>query len=203
MSIDVSIRLFFPMASAPAALNALASIVRGEDGREVLVTFPGGGTCVLPTGWPPVVGDRSPEVFDEQTSIGLGDVAVTAVVRKKKRLGCNAAPKVNRWGDVENFEVVKERIDYQTDISINGGRDFFEISFTNITSADVSSFFSKPMRLRLAHLYSEGNGVAGIYVSMGEWSSFAEPQHPLALPDDFDEEEAGLDALVEALIAIL
>ena len=203
MSIDISIRLFFPMASAPAALTARASIVRGEEGREVLVTFPGGGTCALPTGWPPVDPERPPVVFDEHVSIPLGDVAVIAVVRKKKRLGRNAAPKVNRWGDVENFEVVKERIYYPADIDINIGQDYFEINFTNIASRDASSFFSKPMRLRLAHLYSEGNGVAGIYDSMGEWSSFAEPQHPVTLPDDFDEEEAGLDALVEALIAIL
>lgn len=110
---------------------------------------------------------------------------------------------MNAWGDVENFEVVKERVYYPVSLHVERDRDFFEITFDNIASAHVPLFFSKPFRSRLAHLYSEGDGVAGVYVGMGEWQSFADPNLPVAFPDGFDASEQGIDALVDSLTRIL
>ncbi len=48
MSIDVSVRLFFPITSAPAALKALAEILHSETGKVLVITLPEGSAYSIP-----------------------------------------------------------------------------------------------------------------------------------------------------------
>jgi hypothetical protein len=204
MSLDVSVRLFFPVASAPGALEALREILHSDSGKAIVVALPEGGEFTIPIESEFGESVLEPRLLDVGSSISGGfDTCVTAIVRKKKKLPRKAKPRINVWGDVENFKVVKERVCYPVSFSLGRGRDYLETCFCNITSSDAPAFFSKPFRSRLAYLYSEGNGVAGVYDSMGEWTSFADPKFPVTLPVGFDEEEQGIDALVESLVKLL
>lgn len=201
MSIDVGVRLFFPFTSAPAALEALAEILHSETGKVLVITLPEGSAHSIP------IESAFQNDLSEPQTLAVGTTVrggfegwVTAVVRKKKKL---PKPRVNAWGDLENFKVVKQRVKYPVSFRLTRDQDYFEIGFTNLTSADVSSFFANPFRSRLAYLYSEGHGVAGIYDSMGECSSFADPNVRVTLPEGFDENKQGIDVLAEMLEKLL
>ncbi|SIO31274.1 hypothetical protein SAMN05444166_3704 [Singulisphaera sp. GP187] len=204
MSIDVSVRLFFPIASAPAALRALAKILHSDTGKAIVIALPDGGEFALPIDAEFGENRGEPRLFEVGTPIlGGFDSCVTAVVRKKKKLPRKSKPHINAWGDIEYFKVVKQRVAYPVSFYLDRDQNHFAISFHNITSADVSEFYSKPFRSRLAYLYSEGNGVAGVYELMEQWQSFADPHLSITLPEGFDEDAQGIDALVEVLTKIL
>jgi hypothetical protein len=208
MSIDVAVRMYFPAASVADVLGCLADLTRHGNERTVTIALPQGESFVICHADSSSGIDMSrPLVLGPGTRIGLIETCLSSVVRKKKKLPRKAKPRVNQWGDLENFEVVKVRTYYQLLMGLSRGRDYLEVALHNVTSSGVNFFHTAPFRAKLARLFTEGSGVAAVEVGMGEWTSFAEPhtaiETPAAWQEMEDEDMLDIDALAEQLRAAL
>lgn len=204
MSLDISYRLFFPLTSASIVLDGLSNILLADGEHAVRIAAPDGRVVVIPAADPRPGNPKQAEVvgFDSSPSF----VALLSyTVRKKKR---TSKPRINKWGEEEFFKVIKTTDFRAANVSIDCGRDYFEVNFANLSN-DFGFFESTAVFSKLAELYEEGRGVVAARLEMLEnWRAFAplgddDPAEEIQLPDGFDEGEAGIDGLVEALIGRL
>jgi hypothetical protein len=199
VSLDLSSRLFFPISSASDVLRALSKILLAGGEYAVHVAAPDGQVVVFRPGDPRLGNPKRTEVLGFEAFGGFIAVVPT-IVRRKKRV---SRPIVNKWGDVEYHKIVRQRVSRYADFNLSRGREFFEVGFSNLSN-DLSFFDSAAVYSKLARVYEEGRGVVAARVEMLEnWRTFAPPHDEIHMPDDFDEEEHGIDGLVDLLVRSL